>query len=85
MRKYVKFNEVLVAVIIILLVIVASLATYILTKDDVEITGDSIEEIVKVVETINITKIIKEEVIDLDGCAYARTPGHIRKCLEKYG
>ncbi len=79
MRKYIKFNEVLVGIIIILLVLVVSLVTYVLTKDDVDV-----EEIVKIVETVNITKIISEEIVSQDGCLYARTPGHIRKCLKKY-
>ena len=78
MRKYIKFNEVLVAIIIILLTVMGSLITYILTKEEIEIP-----EIIKSVEIVNITKIITEE-ISIDGCLYAKTPGHIKQCLEKY-
>ena len=79
MRKYIKFNEVLVVIIIILITVVGSFTTYILTKEDIQLP-----KVIEKIETINITKIITEEVISLDRCLYARTPGHIKQCLEKF-
>ena len=82
MRKYIKFNEVLITIIIILLVVLASLATFILTKETSN-PPEILTEVIKSVETINITKIITEEIEKPD-CIYARTPGHIKQCYDKY-
>lgn len=86
MRKWIKLEEVFGIIIVILLTVMGSLVTYILVKENVEIPEVPIEvrEIIKSVETINITKIIVEEIVDVDGCLYARTPGHIKQCLDKY-
>ena len=84
MRKYVKFNEVLMGAIVILLIIVASLTTYILTREE-RVEVPEIKEFINLVEITNITNIVNEEIINRDGCLYARNPAQIRKCLEKYG
>jgi len=86
MRKWIKLNEVLTIMAIILLVTSFVFGTLLLVKSDKEIVPQQIQtDLIQSIELVNITTIIKEEIISPDGCFYARTPGHIKQCLEKYG